>query len=50
MWGKIKGISLLSQEKRKLRDDLISVLQYTEGYNKNADQFSIPTEERTKEH
>lgn len=49
MWGKIKEIWLLSQEDRKLRDDLITVLQYTKIYNKNADQFPIPLEGRTEE-
>lgn len=48
MWGKIKGVWLLSQEDRKLRDDLITVLQYTEFCNKNADQFFTPPEGRTK--
>lgn len=47
MWGKIKGVWLLSQEDRKLRDDLITVLQHTEFCNENADQFPIPPEGRT---
>lgn len=34
IWEKIKGVWLLSQENRKLRGDLITVLQYT--YHKNA--------------
>ena len=49
MWEKIKGVWLLSQENRKLRNDLMTVLQYVEVYRKDANQRSIPTEEWTKE-
>lgn len=40
---------MLSRENRKLRDDLITVLEYAEVYLRKADQFSIPTAGRTEE-
>lgn len=49
MWGKIKGVWLLSQEDRTLRDDLITVLQYTGFVTRMLTSSSFLQQEEQKE-